>query len=75
VVERQYGIKDAIKLASNENPLGSSPLALARMKAAMGSLNLYPEGSCFHLRNALAALHSVSPDEIIVATAPTRSSI
>ena len=65
VVERQYGIKNAIKLASNENPLGVSPKALERMRAVVNRLALYPEGSCFDLRHALAKHNGVTPEEII----------
>jgi hypothetical protein len=44
-LEREYGIKNSIKLASNENPLGPSPRAMAAMHAAMGNLHRYPDGS------------------------------
>lgn len=63
-VQRQYGIKDVIKLASNENQLGSSPLALAAIRKALPSINLYPDGQCHELRNALAKKLGLSPDMI-----------
>ncbi len=44
-VKRELGIDDIVKLASNENPLGPSPEALAAMKAALDKVALYPEGS------------------------------
>ena len=53
-LEREYGVTDSIKLASNENPLGPSPKALAAMQAALADVHRYPDGSCFHLRRALA---------------------
>ncbi len=53
-VEREYGIKDIIKLASNENPLGPSKLALMGIKKKLKDLNLYPESSVYYLRFALA---------------------
>jgi histidinol-phosphate aminotransferase len=53
-VKRELGIDDIIKLASNENPLGPSPRVIEAMKAAVEQVGLYPEGSCFELRNALA---------------------
>jgi histidinol-phosphate aminotransferase len=65
-LEREYGIRDAIKLASNENPLGPSPLALEAMHAALADVALYPDGSAFRLRHALAAQLGVAPDQITV---------
>jgi len=64
-VEREYGIAHSIKLASNENPLGPSPLALAAIRAKLGELNLYPDGDCFYLKNGLAKKLSVAPDRLI----------
>ena len=63
---REYGITDAIKLASNENPLGASPLALAAIKKAMGELHRYPDGDALLLKNALAAHLSVKTDRIVL---------
>ncbi len=53
-LEREYGVKNAIKLASNENPLGPSPLALAAARAALSGVNRYPDGNGFALKGALA---------------------
>ncbi|MFO1402108.1 MAG: histidinol-phosphate transaminase [Steroidobacteraceae bacterium] len=53
-LERELGIKDIIKLASNENPYGPAPEALAAMHAALGEVELYPDGSSHELRLALA---------------------
>ncbi|QFY42578.1 histidinol-phosphate transaminase [Candidatus Methylospira mobilis] len=53
-LERELGIKNIDKLASNENPLGSSPLALAAVRSALDALHLYPDGSGFELKAALA---------------------
>jgi histidinol-phosphate aminotransferase len=44
-LEREYGIKNSIKLASNENALGPSPKAVEAIKAALGKLHRYPDGS------------------------------
>ena len=44
-LEREYGITGSIKLASNENPFGPSPRALAALGDALGSLHRYPDGS------------------------------
>ena len=55
-----------IKLASNENPLGPSPKALAAMGAALATANLYPDGGAFYLREALAGKLGVNRDHLIL---------
>jgi histidinol-phosphate aminotransferase len=65
-LERELGIRDSIKLASNENPLGPSPKALAALAAALPNLHRYPDGSAFYLKRRLAERLGVSPDEVIV---------
>jgi histidinol-phosphate aminotransferase len=65
-VAREYGVPDCVKLASNENPLGASPLALAAIRDSLSRVHLYPDGSCFALRQKLAERHQVSPREIVV---------
>ncbi|HEY3355784.1 MAG TPA: histidinol-phosphate transaminase [Polyangia bacterium] len=65
VLERELGISGAIKLASNENPLGPSPKAVAAMHAALKDAHLYPEGTSFYLREALARKHGVTSEEVI----------
>lgn len=65
-LEREYGVRDAIKLASNENPLGPSPRALEAVRAVMHELALYPDGNCFELKAALAERHGVAPEQITV---------
>src|SRR5215470_288439 len=65
-VERELKI-EAIKLASNENPLGPSPMATEAAKRALGGANWYPDGGSKLLREKLAARHDVSPEEIFVA--------
>jgi histidinol-phosphate aminotransferase len=64
-VERQYGIEDSIKLASNENPLGPSPKAVRTISERLSGLNLYPEGDCFYLRRGLAAKLGIAEDGLI----------
>ncbi|TMQ15988.1 MAG: aminotransferase class I/II-fold pyridoxal phosphate-dependent enzyme [Deltaproteobacteria bacterium] len=54
-LERELGITGAIKVASNENPLGPSPRALAALPAALGQLHRYPDAAGVPLRRALAA--------------------
>jgi len=61
-LEREMGISNIIKLASNENPLGSSPLAIQAMKEVIGEVELYPDGNGFALKKALAAKHNVEMD-------------
>jgi histidinol-phosphate aminotransferase len=63
-LERDYGIRDAVKLASNENPLGPGPLAVAAAREALSELSRYPEGSAYLLAGKLAGRHAVSPAAI-----------
>jgi len=65
-LERELGISGSIKLASNENPLGPSPKAIAAVKKALDGLNRYPDGSGFYLSQALAKKFEVQPDQIIL---------
>mgnify|MGYP001549950172 FL=1 len=60
-LERELGIADSIKLASNENPLGPSPRVQAALAAEMETLTRYPDGGAYALRTALADHHGVSP--------------
>src|SRR5215212_2227056 len=59
---------EIVKLASNENPLGPSPKALAAMRAALDHLHLYPDGGGFYLREALAARLGVGRENIILGS-------
>ncbi|MFH2219407.1 MAG: histidinol-phosphate transaminase [Pseudomonadota bacterium] len=65
-LEREYGISKSIKLASNENPLGPSPLAVKAIQNAVGKLNRYPDGSGHDLVHRLAEHLSVSPGNIVL---------
>ncbi|HSE92944.1 MAG TPA: histidinol-phosphate transaminase [Methylomirabilota bacterium] len=65
-LERELGIADAIKLASNENPLAPSDRVQRAISAALRHLNRYPDGSGFYLRQALAKKHGVSPDQVLL---------
>lgn len=58
-LERELGIRNPIKLASNENPLGCSPQAIAAMNKELGDVARYPDGGGFELRSALAAKHGI----------------
>ena len=59
-VERELGIRGSAKLASNENPLGPSPLALAALREALLDVHRYPDGSGYRLSQALARHWDVS---------------
>ena len=65
---REIGLKEEsiIKLASNENPLGASPKALAAMRAALDEVARYPDGSGFELRTALAKMYGVAVERIVL---------
>ncbi|MGH7409554.1 MAG: histidinol-phosphate transaminase [Candidatus Methylomirabilis sp.] len=65
-LERELGIAHAIKLASNENPRGPSPKALAVLSAAATTLHRYPDGGAFRLRGRLAERWKVTPDHVIL---------
>lgn len=67
-LERELGITDSIKLASNENPLGPSPLGMAAAAEAVRGINIYPDDSAFRLRNALAARYAVKPESILLGS-------
>jgi len=63
-LERELGVTHAIKLASNENPLGPSPKALAAARKALPEVARYPDGGGFALKRALAARLKVEPGQI-----------
>lgn len=63
-LEREYGIRDIIKLASNENPLGPGPLALEAIAAAARDIGLYPDGGGFALKQALVRRYGYAPEGI-----------
>lgn len=63
-LERELGLKEIIKLASNENPLGASPAALRAIAAATNDVWLYPDGGGFALKRALTELHQVEMSQI-----------
>lgn len=65
-LEREYGISGSVKLASNENPLGPSPRALAAVTAAMAKLQRYPDGAGYELTQRLSRHLKVSADQIVL---------
>lgn len=63
-LERELGLCDVIKLASNENPLGPGALARAAVSARLAEMARYPDGGGYELKQALAGWHSCPPDWI-----------
>ena len=70
LVIREFGInpQNIIKLASNENPLGCSPLVLEAMKESIKSANLYPDDSYYEPKESLANLYNVSSKNIVIGS-------
>lgn len=65
-VQRELGIHEAVKMASNENPLGPSPLAMEAMKGHIRNVHVYPESSGPELRQAIACRHGAPPEAVIL---------
>jgi histidinol-phosphate aminotransferase len=61
-LERELGLTDSIKVASNENPLGPSPKALEAAHKALEGTHRYPDGGGFYLKRALAKYHDLTPE-------------
>jgi histidinol-phosphate aminotransferase len=68
VVELEMGVAGAIKMASNENPLGPSPLVAEALAREIRDLNRYPEGTSLGLRLALAGRLGVDPGQIVIGS-------
>jgi histidinol-phosphate aminotransferase len=65
-LERELGIHDAIKLASNENPLAPSDRVQKAITDALATLNRYPDGSGYYLRHAVARKHNVGAEQVVL---------
>jgi histidinol-phosphate aminotransferase len=65
-LEREYGVTNAIKLASNENPWGPSPKAVQAIGAMLHNLHRYPDGSSYYLAEAVARWIGSAPEEIVL---------
>lgn len=65
-LEREYGIRDSIKLASNENPLGPCPRALEAIEQAAVSLHRYPDGAGHDLIQKIARVNGVAPENVVI---------
>lgn len=64
-LERELGVRGAVKLASNENPIGPSPRAVEAVRRAAASVHRYPDGACFRLRAALASRLDVDGGQLV----------
>jgi histidinol-phosphate aminotransferase len=64
--EREYGVTNIVKLASNENCLGISPKAREAMVQAGATAHLYPDAGGFYLRARIAKLHGVDPAQVVL---------
>ena len=67
-VQRELGIEEPAKLASNENPIGPSPLALRAIEAALAGLNRYPDGSSYDLVHKLSERLGFATDHIFMGS-------
>ena len=65
-VEREYGIGDSIKLASNENPLGPSPMAVDAIRNAVEKLHRYPDAGGYELIQSIARKNKIDPANIVL---------
>ena len=65
-LERELGIMGSIKLASNENPLGPSPLAVEAILQRLRTLHRYPDGSGFYLKAALSRKLGLPADQMVL---------
>lgn len=65
-LERELGITGIVKLASNENPLGASPKAVAAMHEAIKTIALYPDGNGFELKDALVKRYGVAHNNLVL---------
>ncbi|GAW91266.1 histidinol-phosphate transaminase [Calderihabitans maritimus] len=65
-VERELGITNVIKLASNENPLGPSPEAVEAMRNMAEKVHMYPDGNCYYLKRRLASMFGLTKNNFII---------
>jgi histidinol-phosphate aminotransferase len=65
-VQRELGLSEVVKLASNENPLGPSPKAVAAIRAALGKLSYYPDGGGYYLKGELSSRLGVPREQLML---------
>ncbi|MCP2035735.1 histidinol-phosphate aminotransferase [Planomicrobium sp. HSC-17F08] len=64
-VQKELGLDRVIKLASNENPLGPSPKAVAAIQASLSELNRYPDADTTSMKQSISAAYGVTPQQVI----------
>ncbi len=64
--KRQLGLKEVIKLASNENPLGASPKAIRAIKKCLSGVNRYPDAQGFYLKKRLAKYYGLARENFVL---------
>ena len=64
-VQRELGLTEVIKLASNENPFGASPNAKEAIQRELANISVYPDGGAVELTKAVARFHNVNPDQVL----------
>jgi histidinol-phosphate aminotransferase len=64
--KRQLGLKEVIKLASNENSLGSSPKAIKAIRNTLFSVNRYPDSQSFYLKRRIAKFYNIEPECVVL---------
>jgi len=64
--KRQLGLKEVIKLASNENPFGSSPRAISAIKKSLNQINRYPDSQSYYLKKRLARYYGLAPENFVL---------
>ena len=67
-IKRELGLKNVYKLASNENPLGPSRLAVNAVKQCANQVYFYPDSNSFDLKQAIAKKFGVKPENILLGT-------
>jgi histidinol-phosphate aminotransferase len=67
-LQRELGISEPVKLASNENPLGPSPRAVAAVRDALAEINRYPDGASFELCRRIAERHKIPHERVFAAS-------
>ena len=65
-LERELGLEDIVKIASNENPIGPSPLALKKIQDYLEDLHRYPDGNSFNLKRALSEKFNLQEDRLTI---------
>lgn len=67
-IARRYGVTDILKLASNENPLGPSPKAMAALREVLGDAHIYPDSQARALREAIAERVDLTPEHVVIGS-------